>query len=104
MIQLIDVRHGGFTYAYLASFIVEVDILCVDDIQKDFEGDDEIGIDDGASLLTFIRGEAPRVDDAHLLYDSRFTRFSRAYGHHALVPNLLCVKQSSGDTYREAGF
>lgn len=75
-------------YAYLARFIVKVDFLCVHNIQKDFKGNDEIGIDDGASLQPFIGGEASRMDDAHLLYDRGFTGFSRSYHRHALVLNL----------------
>lgn len=64
--------------ANLGGWIVEIDILCGHDLQKNFEGDDEVGIDDSASLQAFICWETSGVDDAHLLYDGGFARFSGA--------------------------
>lgn len=61
----------------LCRVILEADMLCVHNIQQDLEGDDQIGIDDGACLMPFIIRETTRVNDAHLLDDCGLSRFSR---------------------------
>lgn len=61
----------------LCRVMLEADMLCVHNIQQNLEGDDQIGIDDGARLMPFIVRETTRVNDAHLLDDCGLSRFSR---------------------------
>lgn len=57
----------GGSYPGLVAFIV--DLFGVHDIQQDLEGDDNVGVDDGAGLMALIFGEALGMDDSHLLDD-----------------------------------
>lgn len=62
---------------YLGRFMLKTDVLRIHDIQQDLEGDDQIGIDDCTCLAPFILGKATGMNDAHLLDNGRFPRFSR---------------------------
>jgi hypothetical protein len=62
---------AGFRETYFSLLLtLELDILGVHDIQQNFERNDNIRVDHGACLTPFFLGEAPIVDDAHLLDDS----------------------------------
>jgi hypothetical protein len=44
----------------------KIDLLRGHDVQQDLECNDNVGIDDRASLPSLVFGETLRVDDAHL--------------------------------------
>lgn len=53
----------------LLAFIL--DILAVNDIQQDLERNDDVGVDDCASLAALIVRETLRVNDSHLFDNGR---------------------------------
>lgn len=55
--------------AYPCSLVFIIDLLGLHDIQQHFECNDNIGVNDCASLATLIFRETLRVNNSHLFYD-----------------------------------
>lgn len=65
--QILDERRQ--VWIYLCRLTFEVDVLSVHDVQQNLESDDKVRVDDRPRLVTFFLGEAPAVNDSHLLDD-----------------------------------